>query len=109
LSHFAHFRGNDKKTCSALKASYEFYHISKNKIELQAGMDVDGILRSIEERYEQYPKNTIDGLKIDFDKEWVHLRKSNTEPIIRIYSESASEEKANELAEKIIADIRNLI
>lgn len=109
LSKFAQFRKSGKKSCSELKASYKSYHISKNKIELSPEMDVDGILKSIEKRYDQYPKNTIDGLKIDFEQEWVHLRKSNTEPIIRIYSESESESTANYLAEKIISDIKEII
>jgi phosphomannomutase len=70
---------------------------------------VDDILIKIQGKYKNQPVNTIDGVKIEFDKEWVHLRKSNTEPIIRIYSESESETTANHLAEKIISDIREII
>ena len=94
---------------SILKASYPSYHISKNKIELTPEIDVDKILSSIEKKYSNYPINTIDGVKIDFDEEWVHLRKSNTEPIIRIYTESASANTANNLAKKIISDIKDII
>lgn len=109
LSHFAKFRNGERKTVSQLRAQYKNYHISKNKIELRAEMDVDDILEKISVKYQKYPQNTIDGLKIDFENEWVHLRKSNTEPIIRIYSESESESTATILAEKIISDIREII
>lgn len=97
------------KTTSQLRASYPNYHISKNKIELTPETDVDGILAAMEKKYKSQPVNTIDGVKIEFDKEWVHLRKSNTEPIIRIYSESENESTANNLANKIIEDIRELM
>ncbi|MCG8577962.1 MAG: phosphoglucosamine mutase [Flavobacteriales bacterium] len=95
---------------SELRAQYPNYTISKNKIQLEEGMDVDGILKSIAEEYSAMGNevDTIDGTKIYFGSEWVHLRKSNTEPIIRIYSESASEEKANELANTIMDKIRAL-
>jgi len=96
-------------SCSALRASYPDYTISKNKITLSAGMDTDLILRKIKEKYKDQPNSTIDGVKIEFGNEWVHLRKSNTEPIIRIYAESVSSAKAEELAEKIISDIKGLI
>jgi phosphomannomutase len=92
-----------------LRGSYPNYHISKNKIELTKGIDVDGILKAIQERYKNQPINTVDGVKVEFDKEWVHLRKSNTEPIIRIYSESDSESKAEHLAQKMISDIKEII
>lgn len=97
------------KTVSELKASYPQYHISKNKIELTPEIDVDEILVQMEEKYKHENVNTVDGVKIDFEKEWVHLRKSNTEPIIRIYSESQNEEKANQLAQQIIKDIKEII
>jgi len=96
-------------SCSQIKKKYPFYHISKNKIELSASMNVDLILEKVKELYKSQPVNTIDGVKIEFDKEWVHLRKSNTEPIIRIYSESASEDKANQLAHRLIKDINSLL
>ena len=94
--------------CSDLRAKYPDYTISKNKIELTPEIYVDDILLKIKEKYRNQKVNAIDGIRIDFDKEWVHLRKSNTEPIIRIYSESKSVLAANALAEKIIADIRNI-
>jgi len=94
--------------CSELRAKYPNYTISKNKIELTPEIDVDDILLKIKEKYSNEQVNDVDGVRIDFDKEWVHLRKSNTEPIIRIYSESKSAERANALAEKIIADIRKI-
>ena len=105
LSHLSKFG----KSASTLRKSYPNYYISKNKIELTADINVDGILEAIKEKYAKYPINTIDGLKIEFDKEWVHLRKSNTEPIIRIYSESATEATAEHLAKKIMQDIKELV
>lgn len=92
-----------------LRATYPNYHISKNKIELTPEMDVDAVLKSIEEKYSHEEVNTIDGVKIDFANEWVHLRKSNTEPIIRIYAESDSEATAEHLAQKLIQDIKEII
>lgn len=91
---------------SALRATYPNYFISKNKIQLEAGMDVDGILAKVAQEFSDNEVDTTDGVKIYFGSEWVHLRKSNTEPIIRIYSESADEAKANELANKIMDRIR---
>ncbi len=105
LSHLAKFG----KSCSMLRATYPNYHISKNKIELTPGIDVDHILEAIQKKYKKQPINTIDGVKIEFNKEWVHLRKSNTEPIIRIYSESEHVTTADNLAEKIIMDIKEII
>jgi phosphomannomutase len=72
-------------------------------------MDIDGLLLKVKDKYKKQPHSTIDGLKIEFDKQWVHLRKSNTEPIIRIYSEGDSETVANNLANKIIADIKDIL
>jgi phosphomannomutase len=105
LTHLA----KSGKRCSALKATYPSYFISKNKIQLLPDMDVDKILEGIAEKYKRQPVNTEDGVKIDFDSEWVHLRKSNTEPIIRIYSESDIEAKADSIARKIINDIKDII
>ncbi len=105
LTHLAKY-GN---TVSMLRSSYPDYFISKNKIELTPEINVDGVLESIQEKYKKNKINTIDGVKIEFEKEWVHLRKSNTEPIIRIYAESDSITTANNLAEKIISDIKELI
>ncbi|MBD1364251.1 phosphoglucosamine mutase [Mucilaginibacter sp. ZT4R22] len=105
LTHLAKFG----KPVSVLRASYPGYFISKNKITLTAEMDIDALLLKVEEKYQKQPHSTIDGLKIEFDKEWVHLRRSNTEPIIRIYSEANSETVANNLAEKIIRDIKEIL
>ncbi|AYA38980.1 phosphoglucosamine mutase [Hymenobacter oligotrophus] len=97
------------KTMTALRASYPNYFISKNKIELTPEINTDQVLVQMQERYAKQPINTIDGVKIEFDKEWVHLRKSNTEPIIRIYAESESNATADHLANKIIGDIKEII
>ena len=94
---------------SVLRASYPPYFISKNKITLTPEMDIDALLLEVEKRYQNQPHSTIDGLKIEFDKQWVHLRRSNTEPIIRIYSESSSEVLADNLAQKIISDIKEIL
>jgi len=105
LTHLAKTGG----TISSLRNSYPEYYISKNKITLTPGMDIDALLLKVEEKYNDKPYSTIDGLKIEFDKQWVHLRRSNTEPIIRIYSESASESEAQDLAGKIITDINSIL
>jgi phosphomannomutase len=94
------------KSCSALRSSYPEYCISKNKIELTPQINVDNILAEMKKKYASQPVNDVDGVKIEFGNEWVHLRKSNTEPIIRIYSESTSMNKADELAQRIMQDIR---
>jgi len=94
--------------CTELRATYPDYFISKNKIELTPEIDVDDILSKIKYLYSNEKVNDIDGVRIDFDNEWVHLRKSNTEPIIRIYSESKSEERAKALAESVIISIREI-
>ncbi len=97
------------KTISALKNSFPTYQISKNKIELTPEIDVDSLINEIKEKYKHQPINDVDGVRIDFDKQWVHLRKSNTEPIIRIYAESESLASADLLANKIIADIKEVL
>ncbi|RDC66289.1 phosphoglucosamine mutase [Adhaeribacter pallidiroseus] len=94
---------------SRLRAAYPNYYISKNKIELTPDIDVGDVLVQIQKRYAKQPVNTIDGVKIEFNKEWVHLRRSNTEPIIRIYAESETNATAEHLANKIIADIKEII
>lgn len=94
---------------SNLRSTYPTYQMSKNKAELTAGTDVDMILEKISEKYKKQPQNTIDGVKIEFDGDWVHLRKSNTEPIIRIYAESASITTAENLTKKILQDIGEII
>ena len=105
LSHLAH----KKMSVSQLRDSYPKYTISKNKIELTPDIDVDQVLTFMSLNYAHEEVDTTDGVKIYIGKEWVHLRKSNTEPIIRIYSESENESKANELAERIIREIKALI
>ena len=82
--------------------------MSKNKIELSADLNVDLILATVAKKYQNEHVNTIDGVKIDFSDRWVHLRKSNTEPIIRIYSEAPSEEDANALAQQIMQVIQEI-
>ena len=97
------------KSCSMLRASYPNYHISKNKIELTPEIDVDRVLAGMQKKYEKQPQITVDGVRIDFESEWVHLRKSNTEPIIRIYAESESMATAEHLANKIMQDIKEIV
>ena len=94
---------------SQLRATYPAYHISKNKIELTPDIDVDKVLAQMKAKYSGEQVTDIDGVKIDFPTQWVHLRKSNTEPIIRIYSESADKASADALAEKIIGEIREIV
>ncbi len=105
LSHLA----KSGVKCSALRKTYPDYFISKNKIELTPEIDVDGILLKMKEKYSGEQITDIDGVKIDFENSWVHLRKSNTEPIIRIYAEADSMKNAENLAEKIIGQIKELI
>ncbi|MDX1328868.1 MAG: phosphoglucosamine mutase, partial [Arenibacter sp.] len=93
-------------TVSELRASYPSYFMSKKKIELTPGLDVDGILVAMAEKYKDEEISTIDGVKIDFPENWVHLRKSNTEPIIRIYTEAKSQAEADGLADRIIGEIK---
>jgi phosphomannomutase len=95
--------------CSALRKSYPNYFNSKNKIELKAGVDVDKLIAAVRSKYSAFPIDDRDGIRIDFDREWVHLRKSNTEPIIRVISESTSEQKADELASRMINEINEMV
>jgi phosphomannomutase len=92
-----------------LKSELPNYHISKHKIELSNGIDLNKILEKISDKYKKQEIDMTDGVKIHFDKEWVHLRKSNTEPIIRIYAESDNEVKSESLARKIMTDISDVI
>jgi phosphomannomutase len=105
LSHLA----VQNKTIKSLRQSYPDYFISKNKIELENGFDVKTIFDKIKKKYKNQPVNTDDGLKIEFDTDWVHLRTSNTEPIIRIYAESDYETKANNIASRLMQDIKELM
>lgn len=104
LSHLAH----QKISCKALRDLYPSYFMSKNKIELTPMVNVDKILQEVNNMYATEKINTIDGVKIDFENEWIHLRKSNTEPIIRIYTESTTQENADALARKIMYEIQEI-
>jgi phosphomannomutase len=104
LSHFA----SVKKGLKSFRTTYPDYFISKNKIELENGVNVPAIFDKIKFKYKNNPINTEDGLKIEFDSDWVHLRTSNTEPIIRIYAESNFETTANNIAKRLMADIKEL-
>lgn len=104
LSHLAHL----KVSCRTLRDSYPAYFMSKNKIELTPQIDVDGILKRMASIYKNENISIIDGVKIDFEKEWVHLRKSNTEPIIRVYTESVSQQDADDLAQRIMNEIKEI-
>jgi phosphomannomutase len=105
LTHLA----KKNKSMTALRASYPNYEMAKKKIDLQPGIDVDGILVKMAENYKNEEVDTVDGVKIYIGKEWVHLRKSNTEPIIRVYTESKDVHAASDLADKIISEIKSLI
>lgn len=105
LTHLA----KSEKTISMLRSTYPSYYMAKNKIELTPDIDLEGLLKKVQKKYAKQPHSTIDGLKIEFDKEWVHLRKSNTEPIIRIYTEGQSETIAQSLSSKIMADIKDFL
>ena len=104
LTHLA----KQNKTVADLRASYPQYFMSKNKIELTPQIDVDLILRSMTDKYKNEDISTIDGVKIDFLSEWVHLRKSNTEPIIRIYTEAPSQKEADVLAERFVKELKEI-
>jgi len=105
LSHLA----SHKNGMRSLRGKYPDYFIAKKKLELQDGIDVKAIFEKIKTKYKNQPVNTDDGLKIEFDSDWVHLRTSNTEPIIRIYSESDFETKANNIAVRLMQDIKEFI
>lgn len=104
LSHLAH----EKKKVSEIRASYPEYFIAKQKVQLTPSIDVDAILKAVKEKYVQYDVTDIDGVKIDFPDKWVHLRKSNTEPIIRVYSEAHSMKEAEDIGAEVMAVIEQL-
>lgn len=104
LSHLAH----EKKKVSEIRASYPEYFIAKQKVELTPSIDVDAILKAVKEKYSQYDVTDIDGVKIDFPDKWVHLRKSNTEPIIRVYSEAHTMKEAEDIGAEVMAVIKQL-
>lgn len=105
LSHLA----KKKISCKTLRASYPSYYMSKNKIQLTPQINVDKLLESMASKYANEEVNTVDGVKIDFEDGWIHFRKSNTEPIVRIYTESNSQEKADQLAERFLIEIKEMI
>ncbi|MDU1889311.1 MAG: phosphoglucosamine mutase [Dysgonomonas sp.] len=104
LSHLAH----EKKKVSEIRASYPQYYIAKQKVELTPNIDVDAILKAVKEKFSQYDVTDIDGVKIDFPDKWVHLRKSNTEPIIRVYSEAHTMKEAEDIGAEIMTVIKQL-
>lgn len=105
---FLTYLANQEKTVAELRASYPQYFMSKNKIELTPQIDVDGVMKQIATKYASENISTIDGVKIDFPTEWVHLRKSNTEPIIRIYTEAPSQNEADVLAERFVSELKQI-
>lgn len=109
IALFLTFLAENKMKVSELRRSYPSYFMSKNKIELTPELDVDKILEEIEKKYSGEEVSTVDGVKIDFEDHWVHLRKSNTEPIIRIYTEAGSQSEADKVAEKMISEIKEVV
>jgi phosphomannomutase len=109
IALFLTYIAKSRKAVHGLKSELPNYHISKHKIELSNGIDLNKILEKISDKYKKQEIDMTDGVKIHFDKEWVHLRKSNTEPIIRIYAESDNEVKSESLARKIMTDISDVI
>ncbi|WP_327983696.1 hypothetical protein [Bergeyella porcorum] len=105
MTHLA----KENKTVSELRGTYPAYFMGKKKIELTPEIDVDHLLTLMEKEYQNEEISTVDGVKIDFPENWVHLRKSNTEPIIRIYTEAQSQQEADELADRMIEKIKSLI
>ena len=106
---FLTYLAEKQKKVSEIRSEYPAYFMSKNKIELTPDLDVDGVLKAVGKRHSGEEISTVDGVKIDFPENWVHLRKSNTEPIIRIYTEAKSQQEADDLAQKMIKEIRDII
>ncbi|MFZ9418651.1 MAG: phosphoglucosamine mutase [Sediminibacterium sp.] len=104
LSHLA----TSQKSASALRAGYPAYYMSKKKMDLNASLSLETIFSTLETKFSAYPINKVDGFKIDFEDEWVHLRTSNTEPIMRIYTEAKSQKAADDLADNIISTIHSI-
>ena len=109
IALFLTFLAKENISCSALRSAYPDYTISKNRMELTQGIDVDALLKAVENAYADHEVITIDGVKIIFGKEWVHLRKSNTEPIVRIYAESTDPGSAEKLAREVINKMQTLL
>lgn len=108
IALFLSFLAKEHKTVSQLRATYPQYYMAKQKIELTPNIDIDKLLIAVKEKYNQYDITDIDGIKIDFPDKWVHLRKSNTEPIIRVYSEAQTEEEAQQIGDDVMTVIRRL-
>lgn len=108
IALFLSYLAKQNKKVSELRASYPQYYIAKQKVELTPNIDVDAILKAVKEKYSQYDVTDIDGVKIDFPEKWVHLRKSNTEPIIRVYSEAHTMQEAEEIGAEVMAVINRL-
>jgi phosphomannomutase len=106
---FLSFLAENGKTVKQIRGTYPDYFISKNKIELESGIDLNAIFELLKKKYKSQPLNTEDGLRIEFDNDWVHLRSSNTEPIIRIIAESNFETTARNIATRLIQDIREFM
>ncbi|MCK9423935.1 MAG: phosphoglucosamine mutase [Bacteroidales bacterium] len=109
IALFLTYLARSGKKCSVIRHQYPDFFISKNKVEFSPEMDIDLILNAISDKYKNYPNTTIDGIKIHFGQEWVHLRRSNTEPIVRIYAESDMASKADNLAKKILNDFKEIL
>lgn len=109
IALFLSYMARTGKNCMEIRSQYPEYTISKNKIELKSEIDIPKLLDAIAEEYAKYEVNRVDGVKIDFEDSWVHIRSSNTEPILRIYAEALSENIADNIAKKIMSDIRELI
>jgi len=103
------YMAKSKKSLSKIRSSFPNYYIHKDKAPLEASIDLDDVMNKISDKYASQPQNKVDGLKITFDDDWVHLRRSNTEPIIRIYAESQTEQTAQSIALKIKGDITEII
>jgi phosphomannomutase len=108
IALFLTYLAKEKKTVSALRATYPPYFIAKQKVELTPGIDVDAILLAVKEKFSTYDITGIDGVKIDFPDKWAHLRKSNTEPVIRIYSEASTMQEAEQLGAELIDVVKSI-
>ena len=109
IALFLTYYANKDLKMSELKKTFPQYTISKNKLALNSSVDIDSLLQKISKKYSAVHQNKIDGLKLEFENEWVHMRKSNTEPIIRIYAESENEKSAHELGERFVEELKSLI
>ena len=109
IALFLSFLAENGKTVKQIRGTYPDYFISKNKIEFESGIDLNAVFELLKKKYKSQPLNTEDGLRIEFDNDWVHLRSSNTEPIIRIIAESNFETTARNIATRLIQDIREFM